>query len=556
MPFTDDPQADLERRVEREREAQIKREAARSDEWYGDPYERQNRESYAKAKQSMLAKPQMDLGGLKATSGAEGQMWQGIAQQQQLGMAQAGRRGFNPMAARAAGQAGAELEGMGRGQAAVLRAQDEAARRAAALGLAQQYTQAGFQQQDLATQRFQDLLNRQAFEQAQAKAMQAADEEETAKILTGIATGGISVAAGAMKSDERDKENVRDGGSEADRRLKALMQTIKVGGDPLAAATNEDGRSGSAGSPRVFFPEGRLMPQNSNPSVIRVPEMIIGSESPPMTERDREIAAAMGGDDAEALLRRREADRRSAQLLEALGQTDARVMQQLGMPERAQPVRTATAADDQRARDLTAGLEELGAVTTRKLGSSSRETAKEDKARQLIDALNMLGARTTQEIGGAPNDTIYRAGDSGYASPGAVQPSPVRRVPSQAGRESNIQRPDTTTLLNTRPLGMPDESVIRVPVSPRLKGSPEQYMTPAFAPSPVTYEYRPGAKAYGEGRQLGVMAQDMARSPELRPAVIETGDGLAVDGARAGYAALPLIGRLTERLEKLEKKGK
>jgi len=81
-------------------------------------------------------------------------------------------------------------------------------------------------------------------------------------------------------------------------------------------------------------------------------------------------------------------------------------------------------------------------------------------------------------------------------------------------------------------------------------------MTPAFAPSPVTYEYRPSAKAYGEGRQLGVMAQDMARSPELRPAVIDTGDGLAVDGARAGYAALPLIGRLTERLEKLEKKGK
>jgi hypothetical protein len=307
--------------------------------------------------------------------------------------------------------------------------------------------------------------------------MQAADEEETSATVGGVAQMGASLLGPIVSffSDERTKENVRDGGSEADRRLDALMQTIKVGGDPLAAATNEDGRSGSAGSPRVFFTERRAMPQNSNPSVIRVPEMIIGSESPPMTERDREIAAAMGGDDAEALLRRREADRRSAQLLEALGQTDARVMQQLGMPERARPVRAATAADDQRARDLTAGLEELGAVTTRKLNASPRVQSTDERARLLSEGLEQLGRKTTRQLS---------------------------------------------------------------------------------APSPVTYEYAPQAKAYGEGRQLGVMAQDMARSPELRPAVIETGDGLAVDGARAGYAALPLIGRLTERLEKLEKKGK
>jgi hypothetical protein len=58
------------------------------------------------------------------------------------------------------------------------------------------------------------------------------------------------------------------------------------------------------------------------------------------------------------------------------------------------------------------------------------------------------------------------------------------------------------------------------------------------------------------GKYLGVMAQDLARTPGIGPQLVsQTPDGmLAIEGGAAQSALLGGMGRLTERLEKLERK--
>lgn len=69
---------------------------------------------------------------------------------------------------------------------------------------------------------------------------------------------------------------------------------------------------------------------------------------------------------------------------------------------------------------------------------------------------------------------------------------------------------------------------------------------------PQSFGYRPGAGA--PGRQLGVMAQDMASAPLTRAMVTPTSQGLALNPAKAVGPLLGMVGRLNQRVNKVEGK--
>jgi len=69
---------------------------------------------------------------------------------------------------------------------------------------------------------------------------------------------------------------------------------------------------------------------------------------------------------------------------------------------------------------------------------------------------------------------------------------------------------------------------------------------------PQSFDYRAGAGA--PGRQLGVMAQDMARAPLTRSMVTPTSQGLALNPSKAVGPLLGMVGRLNERVSKVEGK--
>jgi len=70
--------------------------------------------------------------------------------------------------------------------------------------------------------------------------------------------------------------------------------------------------------------------------------------------------------------------------------------------------------------------------------------------------------------------------------------------------------------------------------------------------SPQSFDYRAGAGA--PGRQLGVMAQDMASAPLTRAMVTPTSQGLALNPAKAVGPLLGMVGRLNQRVNKVEGK--
>jgi hypothetical protein len=70
--------------------------------------------------------------------------------------------------------------------------------------------------------------------------------------------------------------------------------------------------------------------------------------------------------------------------------------------------------------------------------------------------------------------------------------------------------------------------------------------------SPQSFDYRAGAGA--PGRQLGVMAQDMASNPLTNAMVTPTSRGLALNPAKAVGPLLGMVGQLNQRVNKVEGK--
>lgn len=189
-------------------------------------------------KQAMgtLAPPQLQPG-IKSQEGAEGQLWQGIQQQQQLGQAMASRRGYNPLAARAATASGAELESQGYGAAQGIRAGEEAQRRAQQLQAFQARSAYDQAMAQLGQQQFKGSLERQLYEDAMQRGLyetQRAKEKAEQEGWMSALSGGVQLAGdiinastggGAIGSDPIMKQNVGYGGSDVDRAMALFNPT-------------------------------------------------------------------------------------------------------------------------------------------------------------------------------------------------------------------------------------------------------------------------------------------------------------------------------------------
>lgn len=171
--------------------------------------------------------------GMKRQEGAEGQLWQGIQQQQQLGQAMASRRGYNPLAARAATASGAELESQGFGAAGQLRAAEEAQRLGNVMAAQQARSQYDRMMGQLGTSVMQagmeDRLRQESLRMAQEADDRARDLMKEQAILSGLQT--TLTFPMTVGSDPAMKQNMAPGGAAIENLLRlGSMAGDKIGG--------------------------------------------------------------------------------------------------------------------------------------------------------------------------------------------------------------------------------------------------------------------------------------------------------------------------------------
>lgn len=506
--------------------------ARTADEQYADKNLAAFKEAFGK-----IAPPQLTPG-VKQQTGAEGQLWQGIAQQQQLAQAQASRRGFSATGARAAGQAGAEMEAAGYGQAAQVRAAEEARRRELAMALAQQQTGAMTQQDALATQRIQDRAAQYAFEQGAAQQLEEGDvgilEQIGTGLLNAIPVAGTIIAQGIKSSDENLKKDITDGSAEADARLDALSGTLPLPEDA-------DIRGGS-----YYKQTGPIMTVYTPR-----PGAVFEANAKQKTTRNE---AMPKNDYAEAnefydTLIDEQAPRR------ALGSYSTRgvTMQDLGgggpsreMMDRAagarviEAPRVATVAAPVAMRSIAPGMERAIPV-------------------------EMTRARPMQVVTAGPSlepdyGALAAAVQRGRENPQVEAGLAAARETFNAEAElmRNLREQERARLLGREVVLAPETITARAPVEAArsMARSPRVADQALNALTPLRFKYREEALAAGEpaGRQLGVTTQNMAKSPALRSAVVETPVGQGIDMGDAMYQMIPMIGRLNQRLLKVEGK--
>lgn len=503
--------------------------ARTADEQYADKNLAAFKEAFGK-----IAPPQLTPG-VKQQAGAEGQLWQGIAQQQQLGQAQAARRGFSATAARAAGQAGAEMESAGYGQAAQIRAAEEARRREMAMQLAQQQTGAMAQQDALATQRIQDRAAQYGFEQATAKQLEEADDTFWSNIGSGLLNlFGVAGGAGAAValSDENLKKDITDGSAEADARLDALSSALplpedadirggsyyKQTGPIMTVYTPRPGAVFEAKSAKQQTTKDEAMPKNDYADANEIYDKLMDEQAPrraapAYTSRNGEIVSAPDTIVGSAPPAERTFARapRVAMAAAPVAMRSAPPVMERAIPvemTRARPMQVVSAGPS-----LEPDYEALAAAVQR-----GRENPQ-------VEA----GLR-------AARDTFN------------VEAALERRAREQQrnrllGRDVVIA-PETTTAQ------APAEAARSMARNPRVADEALNALTP------YEYAYRQRAIDAGEpdGRQLGIMAQNVERSP-LRNAVVETPIGKGIRTAdELMYEMLPLLGRVNDRLRKVEGK--
>lgn len=73
-----------------------------------------------------------------------------------------------------------------------------------------------------------------------------------------------------------------------------------------------------------------------------------------------------------------------------------------------------------------------------------------------------------------------------------------------------------------------------------------------FLDSITGYKYKYKDKKHGEGKQMGVMAQDLEKSEAGSKLVVETPEGKAVDYSKSGPSIMASLANLNDRLRKME----
>lgn len=111
--------------------------------------------------------------------------------------------------------------------------------------------------------------------------------------------------------------------------------------------------------------------------------------------------------------------------------------------------------------------------------------------------------------------------------------------------QANANNQMLGTALTTAATFMSDE---------RQKEDVEDFDASAFLDSLTGKKYKYKDEQYGKGRQAGVIAQDLMKTPEGSSAVHQTDEGMMVDSGKASNLALASAADLHKRLKKLEGK--
>lgn len=537
-----------------------------------DPFsrEQEQRDAYGQIYDKAIGTLKPPTMGAKYMQGPEGKLWQGIQQQQQFGAAQASRRGFNPFAARGATQAGAEMESQGYGAAQGIRDQQEAFRRQAELGLLQQRTGQDFTQQGLEGDVFGSELQKRSFEAAQKAALDAAAAQNQGSLAQGAlgAAGSLGAAFGPMiLSDERMKTNIEDGGPAADALMDSLgspmtrAEAIKYYNTPAGASADQVqmvGEFGNRKNPRtaiVYTGDMKSKAKQKQADYELVSDEDYGAASPqqpvaelmaPMSMPIRGVAIQSLGEGGPSL-----ADMPQGVVIPS---------QQLGMNVRGlTPERRARAEE---ALGITRQIDPRAAqYVAQQMPKSSAMIARSpsisDAEYGTVESMQPEDARTAADIAGKP----VRLPN------GMVQmPTQVIRAetPEEALRRRNAEQlaayfNEQAGVLETKASRSSQEkgSELASAMDAYAKDYAKKLGTGGIDQSldnslPQSFDYRAGAGA--PGRQLGVMAQDMASAPLTRAMVTPTSQGLALNPAKAVGPLLGMVGRLNQRVNKVEGK--
>lgn len=526
----------------------------------------QREQAYGQMYEQALGTLKPPAMGAKYMQGPEGQMWQGIQQQQQFGAAQASRRGFNPFAARGATQAGAEMESQGYGAAQGIRDQQEAFRRQAELAMLQQRTGQDFAQAGIESQQLGQRLEGMNWEAAQRAALQAEQDAQDRRAFEG-GMGAFGSALNLITSDERMKTNIEDGGLAADALMDSLgspmtrEQAIKYYNTPAGASADQVqmvGEFGNRKNPRtaiVYTGDMKSKAKQNQADYELVSDEDYGAASPqqpvaelmaPMSMPIRGVAIQSLGEGGPSL-----ADMPQGVVIPS---------QQLGMNVRGlTPERRARAEE---ALGITRQIDPRAAqYVAQQMPKSSAMIARapviSDAEYGTVESMQPEDARTAADIAGKPV----------RLPSGMVQmPTQVIRAetPEEALRRRNAEQlaayfNEQAGVLETKASRSSQEkgSELASAMDAYAKDYAKKLGTGGIDQSldnslPQSFDYRAGAGA--PGRQLGVMAQDMASAPLTRAMVTPTSQGLALNPAKAVGPLLGMVGRLNQRVSKVEGK--
>ena len=520
-----------------------------------------------------LQQPQM---GAKYMQGPEGQLWQGIEQQRQFGMAQAGRRGFNPFAARGATQAGSEMESQGYGAAQGIREQQDYFAKQAALGLAQQRSAYDQQQAGIDTAGIQQKMQQQLWEQAQKQQLDAEQQARQNQAFMG-GLNAFQSSLGMITSDENMKTDITDGGPAADALMDSIArpsmtreEAIKYWNTPIGASADQVqmvGEWGNKYNPRTAIVYTGAQPAKSAGAVAAKPA---GAEAMPyLTDKnfDEEYGAASDG--------------------------QRKLMQPLAMPIKG--IAISDLGEGGPANTMSQGIvvpsQELG-MSVR--GMSPERRAKAEAALGITRPIDPRAQAYVQQQMPKASAFIANPPISDYEYGVVSAPVAERTAADIAGKP--VLMPSGTYLVPTQELRpeTPEQALRRreadrraAMIADALNSQSNALEAKANRPAkqkeadlasmmndyaksfskslggggivdqalnnavPYSFDYKAGVGA--PGRQLGVMAQDVANNPLTNAMVTPTPAGLAINPAKAVGPLLGMAGRLNQRVSKLEK---
>ena len=528
--------------------------------------------------------------GEKAMQGPEGQLWQGLQQQQAFAQAQAGRRGYDPSMARGAGQANAELQSQGYGAAAGIREQQAAYARQARLALLQQRGAQDMAQSGIEGQQLGQSYNDYAFKKQAKDYLQAQKDEEDKALQEGALNAlGTVVSTGAkmVTSDERMKENIMPAGSRADALMELLGSASPTAGmsredamryynSPAGGSADDaqmDGEFGNRKNPRRALVYVGNQPRDGGPELERrlIAQADELDDGGPDLER-RLIAQADEPDDSrEALM----APMRGLSITpsgeggpdNAIGygtpvlspERRRRAEEALGIPQRIDP-----RAAGQIAREMPRSYGPANA--SGKVGRDGMTMAPLEVRSQMSPERR----RRAEEALGIPQRIDPRAATQIMRE----MPRSSNFINAQESAEDALRRREADRraaimLESLNGQASADESRAARPAAAR--GAELADMLDEHAAQfskklggkivdnaldntvPYSFNYRPGM-GQQPGEQLGTMAQDLQRSPLTNAMVTPTPRGLAINPAKAVGPIVAMVGRLGERVKKVERR--